>query len=381
MLKIGIVAGEPSGDYLGAFLVRCLKQKYGECQITGIGGPALQAEGCQSLFAMSELSVIGIVEVAGRFFRLLSIRKQLKQFFLANRPDVFIGVDAPDFNLPLERFLRQHKIKTVHYVSPSVWAWREGRLKGIRQSVDLMLTLYPFEKNYYDRNAIPSFCTGHPLATEIPLTTDRDEARKQLGLASENKIIALLPGSRKGEVRRLTPVFLQCCVEILEHDSDVCLIAGLLDEHTGDEFRQINRHRSQPVDVHVYTNRTRTVIAAADIVLVASGTATLEVMLMKRPMVVAYKVNWLTGIIIKQLLKSKFVSLPNLLSGKQLVPELLQADCEPEKLAAALLDMLNNEDEMSKLIEQFSVLHRSLQQTGAAELADNISTSLPLKTA
>ncbi|MCG8379693.1 MAG: lipid-A-disaccharide synthase, partial [Proteobacteria bacterium] len=213
MLKIGIVAGEPSGDILGADLIRTIRKNAPEIELTGIGGKELQSEGCKSLYPMQRLSVMGLVEVLKRLPELISIRRGLKRYFIENPPDVFIGIDSPDFNLPLEKYLRSKGINTIHYVSPSVWAWREGRLKSIARSVDMMLTLFPFEKQFYDRHAIPALYAGHPLAREIEDRTDRLEAVNELGLESGSAYIAILPGSRAAEIRRLTPEFLAACLQ------------------------------------------------------------------------------------------------------------------------------------------------------------------------
>lgn len=374
MFTIGIVAGEASGDLLGASLIRDLKEKYPNCRVSGIGGPALQAEGCQSLFPMQALSVMGIVEVIKHLLPLLGIRRKLKRYFLDSPPDVFIGIDAPDFNLPLERFLRKHGIKTVHYVSPSVWAWRESRVKGIRKSVDLMLTLFPFEKDYFDRNNIAALCTGHPLAKQFPMLSDSQKARQELKLSDKAITVAILPGSRYGEIGRLSEPFLDACKILQSSISEVCFISSFLDQSSRDLFLQKKDSGDYQIRINTYINQSRAVMTAADVVLVASGTAALEVMLAKKPMVVAYKVNKLTGMLIKFLLKVPYVSLPNLLANEELVPEHLQEDCHGERLAESLLFWLNNQAACDSLLRKFDQLHQELLEPQSHNVAEEILT-------
>lgn len=372
MLKIGIVAGEPSGDHLGADLVQSIKALQPDVELVGIGGADLQAQGCRSLFPMERLSVMGIVEVVKRLPELLGIRRALQQYFTEHRPDVFIGIDAPDFNLPLERYLRNQGIKTVHYVSPSVWAWRRGRLRGIARSVDLMLTLFPFEMQYYREHNIPALCSGHPLARSIPLTCDAGEARDALGLDTDTACIAILPGSRLGEINRIAPAFIEACQIIQRHKPGICFVAGFISSQTRELFEQIRNRIAPDLEVRTYQNRTRTVMAAADVVLVASGTATLEAMLVKRPMVVGYRVHWLTGWIARWLVKVPYVSLPNLLAGVQRVPEHLLGDCTAERLAKSVLTWLDDDQAREELLDHFREMHQQLLQPDNRQIAQGV---------
>lgn len=372
MLKIGIVAGEPSGDHLGADLVRAIKKTRPDIELIGIGGKELEAEGCRSLFPMERLSVMGIVEVARRFFELLGIRRKLKQYFITNPPDVFIGIDAPDFNLPLERFLRRNDIKTVHYVSPSVWAWRQGRLKNIAKSVDLMLTLFPFEKQYYDNHNIPALYTGHPLARNLPEQSDRQEAINILGLDPDEKYIAILPGSRNGEIKRITPAFLDACKLCSRERPELKFIAGLLNQESEQLFLHIRDNVVPEVEIKTFINNSHAVMAAASLILVASGTATLEAMLVKRPMVVGYKVNRLTALLIRMMLKIPYVSLPNLLANERIVPEHLQDECNGNNLSYSMLKWLEDAEARKDLMDKFSCIHKQLLQPESSYIAGSI---------
>ena len=368
MKRIGIVAGEPSGDNLGAELINTIKEVYPDVIVEGIGGPKLIAAGCQSMFDMERLSVMGLFEILGRYFELLSMQRQIKHHFRQHPPDVFIGIDSPDFTLSIEKTLRALGVKTVHYVSPSVWAWREKRLDTIRRSTDLMLTLFPFEERYYHDKDIPVRFVGHPLANEIPMHSDKVSAREALGLPVNEPTLALLPGSRSGEISRLTEPFLKAAKSCQEAIPNLKIISGLHNDRAAELFATHAEENIQQGDVSVFTGQTRAVLAAADVVLLASGTATLETLLVKRPMVVGYKANWLTYLIIKPLLRVPYVSLPNLIAGKKLVPEYLQHECEPEVLATACLNYLKNSDQVTLLEKTFEGLHQQLmtQQAGAA---------------
>jgi lipid-A-disaccharide synthase len=362
MPSIGIVAGEVSGDILGADLISAISKLSPDARFAGIGGDRMKNAGCECLFPAESLAVMGISEVFRHFPQLLHIRKTIRNYFLGNRPDVFIGIDAPDFNFPLEKVFRHAGIKTVHYVSPSVWAWREYRLKSIRESVDLMLTLFPFEPPYYEKYNIPAKFVGHPLASKINLEPDQATARQQLGLSdSDDRIIALMPGSRKSEIRKLVAPFLKTAQWCMEHDSKLHFIANFVNEDARKYFEQEMRNISPEIQVTSYTGLSLTVMEAADVVLLASGTAALEAMLLKRPMVVAYKVNWLTYQIVKRLIRVPYVSLPNLLAGKQLVPECLQDNCQPEILGQEIMNWLNNRNKTAALAGEFRNIHEQIR--------------------
>lgn len=358
---IGIVAGEVSGDILGADLISAIRKLSPDARFVGIGGDNMKNAGCECLYPAESLSVMGISEVFRHFPELLHIRKTIKDYFLNNHPDVFIGIDAPDFNFSLEKILRNRGIKTIHYVSPSIWAWREYRLKSIRKSVDLMLTLFPFEPPYYEKYNIPAKFVGHPLASKINLEPDQVTARQQLGLSVSGRIIALMPGSRKSEIRKLVIPFLKTAQWCMERDSKLHFIANFVNEDARKYFEQEMRNISSEIHVTSYTGLSLTVMEAADVVLLASGTAALEAMLLKRPMVVAYKVNWLTYQIVKRLIRVPYVSLPNLLAGKQLIPECLQDNCQPEIMGQEILNWLNNSDSVSKLVEEFTSIHNQIR--------------------
>ncbi len=360
MLRIGIVAGEPSGDELGAALITSIKKKHPDAIVEGIGGEKLIAEGCRSLFDMERLSVMGLFEILGRYFELLGIQNKIKQYFVENPPDVFIGVDAPDFNLSIEKYLKKHNIKTVHYVSPSVWAWREGRLKTIKKAVDLMLTLFPFEESYYQKHNIPVKFVGHPLAHQIPMHNDTTTARDILNVEKSSPTIAILPGSRRSEITKLTEPFLNTCKLLKQQKPELQFLVALRDNQAKQLFESLCQDVAPDLGLTVITGQTQEVMKAADCVLLASGTATLETMLIKRPMVVAYKANPFTYWLIKPLLKIPYVSLPNLMAGEKLIPEFLQAECTSEKLSQALLRYLNDVNEVELLKSKFTKLHESL---------------------
>lgn len=368
MIRIGIVAGEASGDFLGAGLINALKREGIEYQLEGIGGDRLQATGCHCLYPMEKLSVMGFSEVLGRSLELLGIRRSLARYFTTNPPDVFIGVDAPDFNFPLERVLRKKGVRVIHYVSPSVWAWREYRLKSIATAVDMMLTLFPFESPYYQKYGIPVAHVGHPLAGEIGLETDKQAARERLELP-RGRILAVLPGSRRAELEKHTGPFLQAANWCQQQAGELKIISNLVNRSSRDLFRELARRSAPDIDVTMFSGRCHDVIAAADAVLLASGTVALEAMLIKRPMVVGYRVNWLTYQIAKRMIRTPYVSLPNLLAGRQLVPECLQNDCRPDRIGPALVKWLREQESVKQLNTEFTRLHRELMPISDAGLA------------
>lgn len=371
-MRIGIVAGEASGDLLAASLIRAILARHPEAQFEGIAGPEMIAEGCTPLFHSERLSVMGFSEVFGRLRELLAIRRQVRRHFLANPPDVFIGVDAPDFNHALERKLKAAGIPTVHYVSPSVWAWRQYRVKKIARSIDLMLTLFPFEADFYREHQVPVTFVGHPLADMIPLESDPFAARLALGLPMDRPIIALLPGSRVSEVGRLADTFLATARWCVERRPDLHFVVPLVNEHTERVFDEVRQKICPDLSITMIRGRSREVMAAADVVLLASGTAALEAMLLKRPMVVAYKVTGLTAFLAKRLLKVPYVSLPNLLAKQALVGEYLQEDAVAEKLGPALMALLENPQLSSHMQRVFDDIHQSLRQDAANRAADAV---------
>lgn len=383
MLRVGIVAGEASGDYLAADLIRAIKQRCPDVLVEGIGGPSMQAEGCKILFPAEKLAVMGLVEVADRFFELLQIRRQLVDYFIGSPPDVFIGVDAPDFNLGLEQSLHAAGIKTVHYVSPSVWAWRKYRINKIKRCIDLMLILFPFELKIYQQYQVPVVYTGHPLADRIAPLQDKRSARDRLGLPENAKVVAIMPGSRKSELERMLPVFLDTARWCNDQREDIVFISSVLSESAVKYVEQLWAGRKSSgrasFRFEVYRNKAHEVMAAADAALLTSGTVTLEAMLFGLPMVVAYRINWLSYSILRPLIKAEFAALPNLLAGSRIVPEFIQGDCQPERLGEELIRLLQDESVKTSQIKAFESLRATLQ-LGASAMAADAVLSLSGKT-
>jgi len=382
-LRFGIVAGEASGDLLGAGLITAIKQQHPDAIFEGIAGPQMIAAGASSFFPMDRLSVMGIVEVLGRYRELLGIRRQLATHFKQNPPDAFIGIDAPDFTLGLEKQLRIAGIKTVHYVSPSVWAWRQRRVKKIAASTDLMLTLFPFEASFYEKYQVPVRFVGHPLADTIPLVVDKQAARQQLGLSADADVLALLPGSRSNELHYLAQPFIETACWLHARRPTLEFVVPLSNNERRVQFEQaMAQVKAQGSDLPKLTlvdGQSREVMAAADVVLLASGTAALEAMLLKRPMVVAYKLAPLTYWLAKRLVKVENVSLPNLLANESLVPELIQHEATPENLGQTLLDYFDNPATMEKLNHRFDDIHQTLRQDASKQAADAILNLLAQK--
>lgn len=377
-LCFAMVAGEASGDILGAGLVKSLKQQFPDARFVGIGGPKMIAEGFESLYPMERLSVMGLFEVLGRLGELLKIRKQLFNTLMDIKPDVFIGIDAPDFNLKLEQKFKANNIKAVHYVSPSVWAWREKRVFKIKQSVDLVLCLFPFEVDFYHKHGVPAVCVGHTLADAIEMEPDTQLARTTLELPSEGPVVALLPGSREGEVARLGELFLQTAELIKKQVPSVKFVLPAANE---ERFQQLTNMLAdhESLSVKLLHGQSREAMASSDTILMASGTAALEGMLFKKPLVVSYKLSALTAYIVRKMLKQPFVSLPNLLAGKELVPELLQEAATPENLSTAVLNFLQNEHASSHLKAEFAQLHKLLKRDADVAAARAITELIESK--
>ncbi|HGO5293728.1 TPA: lipid-A-disaccharide synthase [Photobacterium damselae] len=355
-LRIGIVAGEISGDILGAGFIEAVKAQYPDAEFIGVAGPRMQAAGCQALFDMEELAVMGIVEVLGRLPRLFKIKAELVRYFTDNPPDVFVGIDAPDFNLRLERDLKDHGIKTVHYVSPSVWAWRQKRIFKIEKATNLVLAFLPFEKAFYDKFNVPCEFIGHTMADAIPFETDKLAARQLLNLDPNQRYLAVLPGSRGGEMELIAPPFIETCRLLKQQHPDLGFVVALVNQKRREQFEQAWQSIAPELDFVLVDDTARNVMIASDAVLLASGTVALECMLVKRPMVVGYKVKPLTAWLAKRMLKTKYVSLPNILADKELVPELLQEECEPVKLAEQVNRFLAQDN--SDLIAEFNQMHQ-----------------------
>ena len=375
-LCIALVAGEASGDTLGAGLIAALKQRFPNARFIGIGGPRMLAEGMQTRVPMERLAVMGLIEVLGRLRELLRIRRELVEYLKQEQPDVFIGIDAPDFTLGVEQRLRDVGIPTVHYVSPSVWAWREKRVLGIAQSTDLMLTLFPFEEEVYRRHGVAVRCVGHTLADCIPLEPDRTAARQSLGLQQDARILALLPGSRNGELRKLGRLFLETAAWCLERQPELQFIMPCASPERRLQMEAIMAETGLELPLTLYDGKAHEVLAASDAVLIASGTATLEAMLFKRPMVVAYRMAGLTFRILKRLVKVGHVSLPNLLAGREVAPEFLQDAATPEAMGPALLERLLPTAERVETEQTFLELHQMLRRDADHSAAEAIAELL-----
>nr|WP_186828355.1 lipid-A-disaccharide synthase [Pseudomonas chlororaphis] len=365
-LRIALVAGEASGDILGAGLMRALKAQHPAVEFIGVGGPLMQAEGLTSYFPMERLAVMGLVEVLGRLRELLARRKKLIQTLIAEKPDVFIGIDAPDFNLNIELKLRQAGIKTVHYVSPSVWAWRQKRVLKIREGCDLMLTLFPFEARFYEEKGVPVRFVGHSLADAIPLEADRAAARAELGLP-DGPLVALMPGSRGGEVGRLGALFLDAAQRLRALRPGVRFVMPCASPERRAQLEELLAGRDLPLTL--LNGQSHQALAACDAVLIASGTATLEALLYKRPMVVAYRLAPLTFWILKRMVKSPYISLPNLLAQRLLVPELLQDDATAQALAQTLSPLIEDGQEQTR---GFDEIHRTLRRDASNQAAEAV---------
>ncbi|WP_030139481.1 lipid-A-disaccharide synthase [Pseudomonas fluorescens] len=372
-LRIALVAGEASGDILGAGLMRALKAQHPAVEFIGVGGPLMQAEGLESYFPMERLSVMGLVEVLGRLRELLARRKKLIQTLIEEKPDVFIGIDAPDFTLNIELKLRQAGIKTVHYVSPSVWAWRQKRVLKIREGCDLMLTLLPFEARFYEEKGVPVRFVGHTLADTISLEADRAAARQALNLPA-GPLVALMPGSRGGEVSRLGGLFFDAAERLRAMRPGVRFVLPCASPQRRVQLEALLAGRDLPVTL--LDGQSHQALAACDAVLIASGTATLEALLYKRPMVVAYRLAPLTFWILKRMVKSPYVSLPNLLAQRLLVPELLQDDATAEALATALSPLIDDGEEQTR---GFDEIHRTLRRDASNQAADAVLTLIGAK--
>jgi lipid-A-disaccharide synthase len=373
VLRIGLVAGELSGDRLGAALICAIRNLHPQAQFEGIAGPRMREAGCQALAHSERLAVMGPVEVLGHLPGLLGLRRKICRHFRRKPPDVFVGIDAPDFNLSLEKTLKRAGIPTVHWVCPSVWAWRQYRLGRIRHSVDLMLTLFPFEAQFLERHGVRAQFVGHPLADEITADHSQQQARDRLGLDENRPCIALLPGSRQTEVKRLLPVFLQAahlCRGVIAEAQFVLPVAAPVLLPVCKAWLETARH--DELAVTLLEGRARDAMTAADAVLLASGTAALECMLLERPMVVAYRLHPLSYQLVSRLLRVPYVSLPNHLLGTMQVPEYLQTDATPEKLAGALLELLQHPQKAAQQIEPFARVHRQLRQNAAQRAAQYI---------
>ncbi|NRA25288.1 MAG: lipid-A-disaccharide synthase [Oleispira sp.] len=380
-MRIAIVVGETSGDMLGIGLMKALKKQYPEASFEGIGGPLMEAEGFKSFVPMERLAVMGLVEILGRLFELLKVRRKLVKYWQKNPPDVFIGIDAPEFNTQLEYKLKQSGIKTVHYVSPSVWAWRPKRIHKIKKSVDLMLTLFPFEAKFYQQHDVPVCFVGHNLADSIPFEKHAADVRQVFHFKQDERIVCLMPGSRGSEVEKLCPVFIQTAELVYQHNPQVRFILPAANDVRKRQIENLISELKPEVKIEVVDGNSKTCMQAADVILLASGTATLEGMLLKKPMIVSYIVAPITYMIMRRLLKQDFISLPNLLAGREVVPEILQEQATAENLAKAVNERIENTDLIHQLQETFLFIHKQLKRDANEQAANAVVNLLQHKDA
>ena len=369
----GLVAGEASGDNLGGPLIEALAERAPGSRFFGIAGPRMAEAGCEAWFSADELAVMGLAEIVRHLPRLLRLRRDLLQHFAATAPDAYVGIDSPEFNLRVAAALKRRGIPTVQYVSPQVWAWRQGRVRTIGQSVDLVLCVLPFEPAFYAAHSVRAIFVGHPLADRIPFEIDTFAARAALGLPEAGEVVAVLPGSRAGEVAKLGPPFAATLAWLQAQRPSLRFVAPMANAGARERFERHLREHAPHAEVHLVDGRAHEAIAASDAVLVASGTATLETALLKRPMVVAYRVAPLTGWLLREmkLVKTQFFSHPNLLAGRSLVPEFFQEQVRPEVLGPALLEQLDRPDR-AELIEEYGRIHRMLRCDASQRAADAV---------
>ena len=371
---MGLVAGEASGDTLGAGLIQALRRIAPDTEFFGVAGPKMRAAGCEVWEPSDSLALMGVFEVVRELPRLLRLLARLRRSFIAARPDVFVGIDAPDTNLRLARGLRAAGIPTVQYVSPQVWAWRQSRVRTIHESVDLVLCLLPFEKRFYETQSVGAEFVGHPLADAIPLEVDRIAARAALGLRPEAQVVALLPGSRRGEVSRLGAAFAQTARWMHAQRPQLSFIAPMASVHTRELFASALARNAPDLDVRLLEGQAQLALIAADVVLVASGTASLEAALCKRPMVVVYRLGALTAWMLQRLnlVKSKFFAQPNLLADRRVVGEYFQGDIVPESIGAELLMWLDDTPRREALEREFTRIHLELKRDASARAAQAV---------
>jgi lipid-A-disaccharide synthase len=386
MPKIAIVAGEASGDLLGFHLMQALQAERSDLTFIGIAGPKMMGLGAHSLFPMEKLSVRGYVEVLKHLYGLIKLRKQLFQRLLDEKPDVFIGVDAPDFNFWLEKRFKAKGIPSIHYVSPSIWAWRKGRLRGIKRAVTHMLALFPFEKPIYEHAQLPVTYVGHPLADVLPLEPDVEAARKLLKLNPDATVVAMLPGSRQSEVIQHADLLVKTAVLIQQElqqgqSKEAVFLVPLITRETRAIFEKTvhQLYVEKPdtaLNIQIMFGHAHDAMEAADVVIVASGTATLEAALLKKPMVITYRMPFLSWQLLKRMRYQPYVGLPNILAGKFLVPELLQHEAKPEKVADAALKLLSDKEYLKSLKQAFTDIHISLKQDSAKMAAKTVLSYL-----
>ena len=378
IITIGIVAGEASGDTLGSHIMAALQAARPGVKFVGIGGPKMQSAGMEVLFPMEKLAVNGYVEVLRHYREISGIRRKLRAYFLEHRPDLFIAIDAPDFNLDLELALKQQGIPTIHYVSPSIWAWRGERIHKIKRAVTHMLALFPHEPKLYRDAGVPVDFVGHPLADMLPEQVNRDEMRETMRIPPHIKVFAFLPGSRQSEVKRLAHTYIETARLMLKKFPDARFLVPLLSRETRAIFQQaIYDCDAQELPITLLFAHALDAMITADGVLVASGTATLEAALLKRPMVITYRMHSWTWWLMKRKGYQPYYGLPNILCERFVVPELMQEDATPENLAQALTNLVNDKTAVTQLVETFTELHQTLRQNTAQKAAAAILHYLP----
>ncbi len=375
-MRIGIVAGEESGDILGENLIIALKKRFPHATFEGVGGARMIGQGFNSLYPQERLAVMGFIEPLKRLPEILSIRRNLKNHFLKTKPDVFIGIDSPDFNLTLEKSLKAQGLKTVHYVSPTLWAWRKGRIFTIKKATDLVLALFPFELAIYQEHDVSARFVGHSLADNIPLHSDKALARNELKLGQTDKIVALLPGSRKQELHYLAKPFLETAKWLKQQDPSIRFISACANPYREEQLKEMMKQMPDCPAVELYQGQATTVMAASDAILLASGTASLQAMLVKRPTLIAYKMSPWVFAIAKRVVKVPFIGLPNLLANKCVMPEYIQDAVVPEKMGQQLLDYLNNPQGYQNEIALYEQIHQTLKGNAGETAAQAISELL-----
>lgn len=373
VVRIALVAGEASGDLLGAHLIAALKARLPDAQFVGIGGPRMQGQGMDCWWPMGKLSVMGYWDALKHYREIAGIRRSLKKRLLSQRPDIFIGIDAPDFNLDLEANLKSAGVPTIHYVSPSIWAWRGGRIKKIGRAVNRVLALFPMEPPIYQQAGIPVSYVGHPMADTIALETDRRAVREKLALPQDKPIFALLPGSRRGELESMGETFVQTAKLIRETLPDAQFVVPLATRETRLQFETaIYQQKAGDIPIRLLFGHAQEAVGAADVALVASGTATLEAALIKRPMVITYKIAKFSYWLMKRMAYLPYVGLPNVLCGRFVVPEFLQDQATPENLAAAMLQLYDDKENALEIEAAFTQLHLQLRQNTAEKAANAV---------
>ncbi|TFW71547.1 lipid-A-disaccharide synthase [Methylotenera oryzisoli] len=369
MVRIGIVAGEASGDLLGSHLIQALKQKRSDIEFVGIAGPKMISEGAKSLYPIERLSVRGYLEVIKHLWGLLKLRRELLNHFLSNPPDLFIGIDAPDFNFWLERKLKNKGVKTIHYVSPSIWAWRKNRINKIKKAVNQVLALFPFEPALYKEKGVPVAYVGHPLADMLPIEPDVAGAREILKLDASALIVAMLPGSRQSEVQQHADLFVQTAKQIYAQQPNAIFLVPLITRETRRIFELAIFNEPEALPIQLLFGHAHDAMEASNVVIVASGTATLEAALLKKPMVITYRMSNLSWQLLKRMRLQPYVGLPNILAEKFVVPELLQDDATVEKIAQATLELVNDKEKLATIKSEFTDIHYQLKQNTAEKAA------------